>query len=84
MTAPGSIEYRIARLHEHLAEGAAGELGLRIEAGGTRVTVIGSVPTARCRAELMETVRRELADLTVHFDLVVTEASVPTGQEELP
>ncbi|MET7697731.1 hypothetical protein [Streptomyces sp. NPDC005485] len=78
-----NIEYRIAHLQERLAAEEAGELGLRVEARGSAVSVVGTVPTAHCRDELMRTVNEELAGQSVHFDIVVAEAAAPDHPEEL-
>jgi hypothetical protein len=77
------IEYRIAHLRERFAAEEPGELGVRVEARGNSVTVIGTVPTALCRDELMQTVNEELAGLLVRFDIVVAEAAAPDHPEEL-
>ncbi|MEU2021675.1 hypothetical protein ABZ565_05865 [Streptomyces sp. NPDC016469] len=83
MNAPPDIEYRIAHLKERLAAEETADLGIRIENRGSSVTVIGTVPTAHCRAELMDTVSDELAGLTVRYDVVVAEAAAPDHPEEV-
>ncbi|MET7571777.1 hypothetical protein ABZT04_25180 [Streptomyces sp. NPDC005492] len=79
-----NIEYRIAQLENRLASGECGELGLRVETHGAAVTVRGIVPTAVCREEVLRTVRRELAGLTVHTDIGVAEVVPPESPEDLP
>ncbi|TRV73247.1 hypothetical protein FKN01_27750 [Streptomyces sp. 130] len=83
MNAPPDVEYRIAHLKERLAAEETADLGIRIENRGSSVTVIGSVPSAHCRAELMDTVSEELAGLTVRFDVVVAGAEAPDRPEEV-
>lgn len=83
MNTPADVEYRIAHLKERLAAEETGDLGIRIENRGSSVTVVGTVPTAHCREELMETVTDELTGLTVHFDVVVTESAAPDHPEEV-
>jgi hypothetical protein len=78
-----NIEYRIAHLQERLASGELGELGMRVEPRGSAVTVMGTVPTAHCREELLRTVNEELAGLAVHYDIVVAEAAAPDHPEEV-
>lgn len=78
-----NIEYRIAHLQERLAAGDLGELGMRVEPRGSAVTVMGTVPTAHCREELLRTVNEELAGLAVHYDIVVAEAAAPDHPEEV-
>ncbi|GAA3113719.1 hypothetical protein ACFQ0X_42520 [Streptomyces rectiviolaceus] len=77
------VEYRIAHLKERLAAEQLGELGIRVEPRGSSVTVVGTVPTANCREELVHTAREELAGMTVHFDIVVAESAAPDHPEEL-
>ncbi|MFJ2260335.1 hypothetical protein ACIOKD_18655 [Streptomyces sp. NPDC087844] len=83
MNDPANVEYRIAHLKERLAAEEVGELGIRVEHRGSSVTVIGTVPTAHCREELMRTVHEELDGLTVHFDIVVAESAAPDHPEEV-
>jgi hypothetical protein len=83
MNEPAHAEYRIAHLKERLAAEEVGELGIRVEHHGSSVTVIGTVPTAHCREELLRTTREELDGLTVHFDIVVAESSAPDHPEEV-
>ncbi|WP_240437011.1 hypothetical protein [Streptomyces sporangiiformans] len=78
-----NTEYRIAHLRERLAAEEPGELGVRVEARGSAVTVTGTVPTAHCRDELIHTANEELAGLSVHFDIVVAEAVAPDHPEEV-
>ncbi|MFD8522642.1 BON domain-containing protein [Streptomyces capillispiralis] len=83
-TAAGqSAEYRVAHLQDRLASGELGELGVRVEVRGGAVLVTGTVPSARCREEVLGTVREELAGLEVHCDIVVSEPSSPDHAEEL-
>jgi hypothetical protein len=86
--APGAqaaqnTEYRVAHLLDRLAEGHAGELGVRIEVRGEAVMVTGTVASVQCREEVLGTVREELAGVPVHCDLVVAENSAPDQAEEL-
>ncbi|WP_081240849.1 hypothetical protein [Streptomyces viridosporus] len=78
-----SPEYRVAHLQDRLASGELGELGVRIEIRGEAVLVTGTVPSARCREDVLSTVREELTGLEVHCDIVVSEASSPDHAEEL-
>ncbi|THA71069.1 hypothetical protein E6P78_07410 [Streptomyces sp. A0958] len=83
MNAPADVEYRIAHLKDRLAAEETGELGIRIENRGSSVTVVGTVPTAHCREELMGTVNDELSGLTVRFDVVVADSAAPDHSEEV-
>ncbi|MFI1422224.1 BON domain-containing protein [Streptomyces sp. NPDC020731] len=76
-------EYRVAHLQDRLASGELGELGVRVEVRGGTVLVTGTVPSARCREDVLGTVREELAGLEVHCDIVVAETSSPDHAEEL-
>ncbi|GGV72978.1 BON domain-containing protein [Streptomyces griseoloalbus] len=76
-------EYRVAHLQDRLASGELGELGVRAEVRGGTVLVTGTVPSARCREDVLSTVREELAGLEVHCDIVVSEPSSPDHAEEL-
>jgi hypothetical protein len=78
-----SPEYRVAHLQDRLASGELGELGVRVEVRGATVLVTGTVPSARCREDVLSTVREELAGLEVHYDIVVTETASPDHAEEL-
>jgi hypothetical protein len=78
-----SPEYRVAHLQDRLASGELGELGVRVEVRGETVLVTGTVPSARCRDDVVSTVREELAGLEVHCDIVVSEPSSPDHAEEL-
>lgn len=69
------IEYRVERLRRRLAEGASGELGLRIEARPHAVTVSGTVADAACREEVLRAVAHELAGLAVLVDVTVAPAA---------
>ncbi|NGO11798.1 hypothetical protein G5C60_30420 [Streptomyces sp. HC44] len=73
----------MAHLQERLAAGELGELGMRVETRGSAVAVIGTVPTAHCREEILRTVDEELAGLAVHYDIVVAEAAAPDHPEEV-
>ncbi|MET7643618.1 hypothetical protein ABZS83_08200 [Streptomyces sp. NPDC005426] len=83
MNDPANAEYRIAHLKERLAAEELGELGIRIENRGSSVSVMGTVPTAHCRGELLRTVNDELAGLTVHVDVVVADPAAPDHPEEV-
>ncbi|MEU9351293.1 BON domain-containing protein [Streptomyces griseoloalbus] len=76
-------EYRVAHLQDRFASGELGELGVRVEVRGGTVLVTGTVPSARCREDVLSTVREELAGLEVHCDVVVSEPSSPDHAEEL-
>lgn len=78
-----NTEYRIAHLQERLAAGDLGELGMRVEHRGDRVTVTGTVPTAQCRDTVLRLVDEALAGLPVHTDVVVADATAPDHPEEL-
>lgn len=78
-----SPEYRVAHLQDRLASGELGELGVRAEVRGGTVLVTGTVPSARCREDVLSAVREELAGLEVHCDIVVSEPSSPDHAEEL-
>ncbi|THA79309.1 hypothetical protein E6R60_01970 [Streptomyces sp. A0642] len=83
MNDPANAEYRIAHLKERLAAEELGELGIRIENRGSSVSVMGTVPTAHCRSELLRTVNDELVGETVHFDVVVADPAAPDHPEEV-
>lgn len=78
-----SPEYRIAHLQDRLASGELGELGVRVEIRGGAVLVTGTVPSAHCREDVLNTVREELTGLEVHCDIVVSETASPDHAEEL-
>ncbi|MFI9613487.1 BON domain-containing protein [Streptomyces sp. NPDC052023] len=77
------LEYRVAHLRDRLAAGDLGELGVRIEVRGEAVLLTGAVPSARCRDEVRRLAQEELAELPVHYDLVVTDSSSPDHAEDL-
>ncbi|MEU6273795.1 hypothetical protein ABZ871_15515 [Streptomyces populi] len=77
------VEYRIAALEARLAAGELGELGMRLEIHGAAVTVRGTVPTARCRQEVLRAVREELAGLTVHTDILIADLAPPDHPQDL-
>jgi hypothetical protein len=76
-------EYRIESLRHRLAHGDAAELGLRIEARTNAVSVVGTVPDAECRDEILRAVEEELAGLPVHVDVTVASAQPEPRVEEL-
>jgi hypothetical protein len=76
-------EYRIAHLRDRLAAGELGELGIKIEARGGGVLLTGTVPSPRCREQVLSAVHQELAGLTVHCDIAVAENESPDHAEEL-
>lgn len=87
--APGTggahhLDYRVAHLTDHLAAGPLGELGVRIQIRGEAVLLTGTVPSARCRDDVIRLAREELPDHPVHSDLVVADGSAPDHAEELP
>ncbi|MFC8391002.1 MULTISPECIES: BON domain-containing protein [unclassified Streptomyces] len=81
--AASSPEYRVAHLHDRLASGELGELGVRVEVRGGAVLVTGTVPSAQCREDVLSMVREELTGLEVHWDIVVSETASPDHAEEL-
>ncbi|GAA0594681.1 BON domain-containing protein [Streptomyces crystallinus] len=81
---PESLEYRVAHLADRLAAGEWGELGVRAEARGGAVLLTGTVPSAKCRDDIIRTARDVLADLPVHCDIVVAETAAPAHAEDLP
>ncbi|MFJ9037771.1 BON domain-containing protein [Streptomyces sp. NPDC102406] len=83
MNDPANVEYRIAHLKERLAAEEVGELGIRVEPRGSSVTVVGTVPSAHCREELVRITHEELDGVTVHFDIVVAESAAPDHPEEV-
>ncbi|MFG3023589.1 BON domain-containing protein [Streptomyces sp. NPDC048254] len=78
-----NLEYRAAHLAERLAQGACGELGVRVEVRGDTVLLTGTVPSAGCREDIRRVAHEELAGVPVHFDLVVAESGPPDHSEEL-
>ncbi|WP_324787279.1 BON domain-containing protein [Streptomyces sp. H51] len=80
---PENLDYRVAHLADRLAAGDLGELGVRVETHGQAVLLGGTVPSARCRDEILRIAREELSGLPVHCDLVVAETSAPDRAEEL-
>ncbi|MEV7018381.1 BON domain-containing protein [Streptomyces sp. NPDC093991] len=80
---PAGPEYRVAHLQDRLASGELGELGVRVQVRGGAVLVTGTVPSARCRDDVLDVVREELGGLDVHCDIVVNEPSSPDHAEEL-
>lgn len=77
-------EYRLAHLCDRLADDEIGELGLRIELHGSRITVRGTVPTEQRRAAVEGIVTEALAGLVVHTDIALADGSPPAGEEDLP
>ncbi|KJS63307.1 BON domain-containing protein [Streptomyces rubellomurinus] len=84
MSGADDTEYRLAHLRDRLADDEVGELGLRIELHGARVTVRGTVPNERRRAAVERIVNEALAGLTVHTDIALVDGRPPTGVEDLP
>lgn len=80
---PRNLDYLVAHLHERLARGPLGELGVRAEVHGDAVLVGGTVPSAHCRDEIERLARETLAGHPVHCDLVVAGPSTPGEAEEL-
>lgn len=80
---PAGPEYRVAHFQDRLASGELGELGVHAEVRGGAVLVTGTVPSVRCRDDVLEVVREELGGLDVHCDVVVSESSSPDHAEEL-
>ncbi|MFE0512708.1 BON domain-containing protein [Streptomyces sp. NPDC058964] len=79
-----SLEYRLAHLAQRLAGGhPGGELGVRAEIRGETVLLSGTVPSARCRDDILRLAHEELADLRVHCDIVVAGTAPPDSVEEL-
>jgi hypothetical protein len=83
MPGAGTIEYRLARLRERLADGPLAELGLRIELRGESVALSGTVASPESRDEVLAVAEEELDDLPVISDLVVAGAQPPGRPEEL-
>ncbi|MFG1664717.1 BON domain-containing protein [Streptomyces sp. Y7] len=86
--APGAgaarhLDYRVAHVAEHLAAGDLGELGVRIEIRGESVLLTGTVPSARCRDDVLRLARDELPGTPVHCDIVVADTSAPDRAEEV-
>ncbi|MGA5820285.1 hypothetical protein ACPC54_20760 [Kitasatospora sp. NPDC094028] len=84
MTGADDTEYRLAHLRDRLADDEAGELGLRIELHGSRVTVRGTVLNERRRAAVERIVGEAMAGLTVHTDIALADGHPPSGVEDLP
>jgi hypothetical protein len=77
------LDYRVAHVAEHLASGDLGELGVRIEIRGEAVLLTGTVPSARCRDDVLRLAREELPGTPVHCDIVVADTSAPDHAEEV-
>lgn len=56
---------------------------MRLDVRGGTVLVEGTVPSARCRDDVCGLVRGELADVPVHCDILVADASAPDHAEEV-
>ncbi|MFI1105782.1 BON domain-containing protein [Streptomyces melanogenes] len=80
---PESLEYRLAHLADRLAAGECGELGVRAEARAGTVLLTGTVPSARCRDDIVRIAREALADVPVHCDIVIAETAAPAHAEDL-
>ncbi|WP_282700605.1 BON domain-containing protein [Streptomyces sp. CC219B] len=78
-----NLDYRVAHLTDHLAEGPLAELGVRIEIRGEAVLLTGTVPSVQCRDVVLRTARAELAGHPVHCDIAVADPSAPDHAEEL-
>ncbi|MFF8726872.1 hypothetical protein ACF073_10305 [Streptomyces sp. NPDC015171] len=78
-----SLDYRVAHLAEHLACGDLAELGVRLELRGDSVLLTGTVPSARCRDDILRLAREELAGHPVLSDLLVAGTSSPDHGEDL-
>jgi hypothetical protein len=83
MTAAESTEYRVAHLQERLATQETAELGVRAEICGGTVVLTGTVPTSRCREEILRIAREELAGVRVDSALTLADATAPDHSEEL-
>ncbi|MER6678594.1 hypothetical protein [Streptomyces sp. NPDC000983] len=79
-----NLEYRVAHVAEHLAQGPCGELGVRAEIRGDAVLLTGVVPSPECCENIREVATEELSGVTVRFDLVVAECDPPGRSEALP
>ncbi|MEU3027523.1 BON domain-containing protein [Streptomyces incarnatus] len=77
------LDYRLAHLAERLASGTLGELGVRLELRGDTVLLTGTVPSARCRDEILAAAREELAHHPLHSDLLVAGTATPDHGEDL-
>lgn len=78
-----NLDYLVAHLTDHLADGPLGELGVRIEIRGEAILLTGTVPSARCRDDVLRTARAELPGHPVHCDLVVADNAAPDHAEEV-
>ncbi|MFJ8630396.1 BON domain-containing protein [Streptomyces sp. NPDC093568] len=77
------LDYRVAHVTEQLAAGDLAELGVRIEIRGEAVLLTGTVPSMRCRDDVLRLAREELPGTPVHCDIVVADTSAPDHAEEL-
>ncbi|MFD6877173.1 MULTISPECIES: hypothetical protein [unclassified Streptomyces] len=83
MTSHDMVEYRIEHLRDRLAREDIAELGVRIEARGSRAVISGSVTSPECRAEVLRLVAEELAGLDWQEDIMVSRHAPPGRAEEL-
>ncbi|MEU9479818.1 hypothetical protein [Streptomyces sp. NPDC048191] len=81
--AAGNLDYRVAHLAERLAAGECGELGVRLELRGDAVLLTGTVPSTRCRDDILHLAREELTGHPVHCDILVAGTSSPDHGEDL-
>ncbi|MBL1104150.1 BON domain-containing protein [Streptomyces sp. 5-8] len=79
----GNLDYLVAHLADHLASGDLGELGVRLELRGDAVLLTGTVPSTRCRDDILRMAREELAGHPVHSDLLIAGTSSPDHGEDL-
>lgn len=83
MTSSEIIEYRIGHLRDRLAREEAAELGVQVEARGSRAVVRGRVPDEETRAAVLRVAAEELAGLDWYDDLTISRPRPPDHSEEL-
>ncbi|GAA2482886.1 BON domain-containing protein [Streptomyces longisporus] len=81
--APAGLDYRVAHLTERFAEGLPGELGVRAELRGEAVLLTGTVPSARCREDILRIAREAFPDVPLHCDIVTARTTPPDDAEDL-
>ncbi|MFH7595678.1 hypothetical protein WDV06_11330 [Streptomyces racemochromogenes] len=77
MNTDGILEYRIGHLRDRLAREDAAELGLLVEAHGTRAVLRGRVADEEARRAVLHAAGEELAGLDWYADLTVCQARPP-------
>ena len=81
--APAGLDYRVAHLTERFAAGLPGELGVRAELRGEAVLLTGTVPSTRCREDIMRIAREAFPDVPLHCDIVTARTTPPDDAEDL-